>query len=404
MKSRHNFIQKQTEQQLWDQGFCQLIFTNCVVLKWWCIWLVPVVGIDSTSAVCVGGRSVIEDLEFWQSGDLELQVFGGEPELSSTIVPYFFQYNLLYVQAGLANNKFLIGQALSQSIFLEFWAENLAPASLVFRMDRQLHFSFLFSWTTYISEKRDNFSFGNNWRKTNKMKRFAVCNTFVLPLSTTDKKIRLKNKKMVWESQILWISSKYLNFVWIIMCTPYLFMENELGDGKGVDRLAMPWGMFKPSISDIVYRTFVSFRSLASKGSPNGSPNEYSKSVCVRLYSQSSEPTMLFPLTTPGEHPRTPPPRNVQLSSLYPTSPSFNSFGAACVMLCCLPPASSSISLRPSVYNASISLVVNTTYIRTFFGYLNAFYIFDQTCIVLKSGRWLCGSESELQILVWSQK
>ena len=38
-----------------------------------------------------------------------------------------------------------------------------------------------------------------------------------------------------------------------------------------------------------------------------------------------------------------------QISSLYPTSPCFSSFGAACVILCCFPPAPSSTPLRPSV-------------------------------------------------------
>ena len=48
-----------------------------------------------------------------------------------------------------------------------------------------------------------------------------------------------------------------------------------------------------------------SFRSLASKGFPSGG---YSKSVRVRLHSESSEPTMLLSRTTPDEHLRTPPP------------------------------------------------------------------------------------------------
>ena len=46
------------------------------------------------------------------------------------------------------------------------------------------------------------------------------------------------------------------------------------------------------------------FGSLASKGFPSG----YSKSVCVRLHSENSEPTMLISQTTPDEHPPTPPP------------------------------------------------------------------------------------------------
>ena len=42
--------------------------------------------------------------------------------------------------------------------------------------------------------------------------------------------------------------------------------------------------------------------------------------------------------------------------------------------------------LRPSMYNASISLVVNIMCIHTFCDHLNVLYIIDQTCIVLKSG------------------
>ena len=47
----------------------------------------------------------------------------------------------------------------------------------------------------------------------------------------------------------------------------------------------------------------VSFGSLASKGFPS----VYSKSVCVCLHSEMSEPTM-FSQTTPDEYPPTPPP------------------------------------------------------------------------------------------------
>ena len=73
-----------------------------------------------------------------------------------------------------------------------------------------------------------------------------------------------------------------------------------------------------------------------------------------------------------------------QLSALHPTSPDFGSFGAACVM-CCFPPASSSPPLRAFVYYASISLVVNIMFIRTFYDYLHVRYIFDHNCSILKS-------------------
>ena len=76
-----------------------------------------------------------------------------------------------------------------------------------------------------------------------------------------------------------------------------------------------------------------------------------------------------------------------QLSSIYPPSPSFSSFDAASMMLCCSPlPASSSTPLRPSLCYPSISLVVNIMFIIVFCGHLNVIYIFDPNCIVLKSG------------------
>ena len=95
---------------------------------------------------------------------------------------------------------------------------------------------------------------------------------------------------------------------------------------------------------------------------------------------------MLFSLTTPDEHPPTPPPCRWPALSLYPPSPSFSSFGAASVMLCCSPPpGSSSTPFRPSVCYPSNSLVVTRVYIRIFCDHLNVFYIFDPTCMV-KSG------------------
>ena len=68
-----------------------------------------------------------------------------------------------------------------------------------------------------------------------------------------------------------------------------------------------------------------SFRSLAFTGFPSG----YSKSVCVRLHSESSERMILFSQTTPAEHPPTPPPCLWPALITLPTSPSFRSFGAA---------------------------------------------------------------------------
>ena len=108
------------------------------------------------------------------------------------------------------------------------------------------------------------------------------------------------------------------------------------------------------------------FGSLASKDFPSG----YSKSVCVRLHSENSEPTMWFSQTTPDEHNlrrhRTALRIDGQLSSLYAPSPSFSSFGAACDVLfrsSCL--FERTLTAR-SVRCPSIGLVVNIMYIRRF--------------------------------------
>ena len=68
-----------------------------------------------------------------------------------------------------------------------------------------------------------------------------------------------------------------------------------------------------------------------------------------------------------------------QILSLYPPSPSYSSFGAASVLLCCsAPPACSSIPLRLPVHYPSISLVVNKMcIIQIFCDHLNV-YFFDQ--------------------------
>lgn len=41
------------------------------------------------------------------------------------------------------------------------------------------------------------------------------------------------------------------------MLTPYLLVEVELGDDKEINSLALHQGMLTPSVSGIVYRTFV---------------------------------------------------------------------------------------------------------------------------------------------------
>ena len=73
-----------------------------------------------------------------------------------------------------------------------------------------------------------------------------------------------------------------------------------------------------------------------------------------------------------------------QLSSLYPPSPSFSSFGAASVILCCsAPPVSSSTPLRTSVHYPSISLLLNIMCSQTFFNHKIVLYTFDQTWLYL---------------------
>ena len=92
----------------------------------------------------------------------------------------------------------------------------------------------------------------------------------------------------------------------------------------------------------------------------------------------------IYEFDVPNDAWRTPPERHRladgQLSSPYPPSPSFSSFGAASVMLCCSAHlVCSSTPLRPSVNYPSISLVVNIMYIQTFCEHLNVLNNFDQT-------------------------
>ena len=70
---------------------------------------------------------------------------------------------------------------------------------------------------------------------------------------------------MSWEIRILGRSSYYLNFESGIVCTSYLLIDNELGDGEGIDRFVMPQGMFTPRISVIrcaEYSEFCMDRSI----------------------------------------------------------------------------------------------------------------------------------------------
>ena len=67
-------------------------------------------------------------------------------------------------------------------------------------------------------------------------------------------------------------------------------------------------------------------------------PSGCSKIVCVRLHSESSEPTIFPPQTMPNT-PTQQPSRWPTLITLPPLA-KFQLVGAACVKLCCLPPLS----------------------------------------------------------------
>ena len=100
--------------------------------------------------------------------------------------------------------------------------------------------------------------------------------------------------------------------------------------------------------------------------------------MCVRLHSEKSKLRCWYLKRRLAYTPRRHRLADGQLSSLYPPSPSFSSFGAAYVMCCSTPPACSSTPLRPSVHYPSVSLAVNIIYIQTFCENLHFVYIFDQ--------------------------
>ena len=69
-----------------------------------------------------------------------------------------------------------------------------------------------------------------------------------------------------------------------------------------------------------------------------------------------------------------------QLSSLYPPSPTFSSFGTTSVMLRCSASSDCSSTLfRPFVHYPSTRLFLNIMCTQTFCEHLNVLYIFDQT-------------------------
>ena len=125
------------------------------------------------------------------------------------------------------------------------------------------------------------------------------------------------------------------------------------------------------------------FRSLASKGFPSG----YSKSVCVRLHSESSEPTILFSQTTPDEHPPTPPPCRWPALLTVPILAKFQLvWRSLCNLVllassCLVEHTLTAVCVLPA-YQPGRKYNVHS-YILLPFKYV---YIFDRTCIVLKSG------------------
>ena len=89
-----------------------------------------------------------------------------------------------------------------------------------------------------------------------------------------------------------------------------------------------------------------SFKSLASKGFPSG----YSKSVCVSACPQKTPNLRGCRKRRPTNTPRRYGLADGQLSSLYALPPSFRSFDAASVMMCCSarPDSSSAPSVLPA--------------------------------------------------------
>ena len=79
-------------------------------------------------------------------------------------------------------------------------------------------------------------------------------------LRITCRNFRSKNEKLDPETRILCRSSWYLDFVLGISCTRYLLIENELGGGEDVDRLAILQGVFTPSLSVVRRAHFSDYR------------------------------------------------------------------------------------------------------------------------------------------------
>ena len=109
--------------------------------------------------------------------------------------------------------------------------------------------------------------------------------------------------------------------------------------------------------------------------------------MCVSACNKNSEPTMRFSQTTPDEYPPTPPPCRWQLLITLRT---LTKFQLVWHHLCDFVLARSSCLFERTLTAVcalqSIGLVVNQIYTRRFGDHVNVLHIFDQTCIVLKSG------------------
>ena len=126
----------------------------------------------------------------------------------------------------------------------------------------------------------------------------------------------------------------------------------------------------------------ISLGSLACKGFPSG----YSKSVCVSACTKKA-PNLrcCFLKRRLTNIPRRRHPADGQLSSLYPASLSFSSFWRrvcdAVLSASCLFEHTLTTVCVQREYQSGRKYNV-----RTFGDHQNVLYIFDQTCIVLKSG------------------
>ena len=128
---------------------------------------------------------------------------------------------------------------------------------------------------------------------------------------------------------------------------------------RGLSVNAMFLGMFNSSVhrpgkngrQPTLWLSGYSFRSLTSKGYPNGYSNAC---VCLPALRKLRTYDAVLSKRRLTNTPRCHRLADGQLSSLCRPSPSFSSFGAASAMLCCCaPPACSGTPSRPSEYYPS---------------------------------------------------